>query len=288
MSEEAIRIDHIPDLQEPVLIAGFDGWGNALDVSNAMAAYLIRKLNGQSFAKINPDLFFRYDENRPIVDIRDGELREVLPPGGTFFSVQGAPGKRDLVIFKCSEPSLRWFHFVAALFSLCQKLGVRTVITLGSMYDNVLHTDRIVSAIASDDTLSSQLKQKQVIPINYEGPSAIHSTIHREGRRQGLQCMSLWCHCPYYLQGTTHFGLMSHLGELLSSLAGFDLDLGELEAAWKELNKQIQNLVEKNPEIQAMIRQLRKEKVRGSWASMKEAVKAGEKVIHLEDFFKSR
>ena len=50
-----------PDLKTPLLIAGFDGWGNALDVSRGMAAFLIRKLKAQFFAGINPDIFYLYD-----------------------------------------------------------------------------------------------------------------------------------------------------------------------------------------------------------------------------------
>jgi len=55
--EQGIQIEELPKLNNPILIAGFDGWGNALDISNAMSAYLIRKLKAEYFAKINPDIF---------------------------------------------------------------------------------------------------------------------------------------------------------------------------------------------------------------------------------------
>ncbi len=279
-------MQQLPELSDPVLIASFDGWGNALNVSRAMADYLIRKLNGEYFARLNSDLFYRYDENRPVVNISEGSLKSVLPPGGSFYSIITGSKKRNLIVLRANEPTLRWFRFVDDMLSLCVKLGVKTVITLGSMYDNVLHTDRIISGIASKETVFSKLKQKNVIPINYQGPTAIHSTIQSEGMKQGFECISLWCHCPYYLQGTTHFGVLSHLGDLLSYFVGFELDLEELNASWKELNSQIQTLIEKNPEFKEMIGDLRKAKVRGSWASMKESAKKGDKVIPLKDFLK--
>jgi hypothetical protein len=163
-------------------------------------------------------------------------------------------------------------------------LGVDTLITLGSMYDNVLHTDLIISGIASSEEILDRLKEKRVIPINYEGPSAIHSTLHAEARKRGLDCLSLWCHCPYYLQGETHFGLLAQLGSLLASLVGFGLDVGQLERSWHELIRQIQSLIEKNPELQGMLTELRKAKVRGSWEAAKEGMKKGEKVIQISDF----
>jgi proteasome assembly chaperone (PAC2) family protein len=286
MKNQGIFIKKLPQLSDAMLIAGFDGWGNALDLSRAMVSYLIRKLDAERFAKINPDLFYRYDETRPVVNIKKGALKSVAPPGGSLYAARTGSGENDLVLLKAHEPNLRWLHFVNELFSLCEKLDIKTVITLGSMYDNVLHTDRIISAIASEEDLFSKLEQWNVIPIDYHGPSAIHSLIQSEGQKRGFQCISLWCHCPYYLQGTTHFGLLSQLASLLTFIGGFGLDTLELDTSWKELNRQIQGLIEKNPELQTMISELRKAKVRGSWASLKESAEKGSKVISLEDFLK--
>jgi hypothetical protein len=148
------------------------------------------------------------------------------------------------------------------------------------MYDDVLHTDFIVSAISSSEEILSKLKGKNVGTINYKGPGAIHSTINSEAKNRGFDTMSLWCHCPFYLQGTTHSGLLSRLGSLLSWWGGFELDTEELDTTWRELNKQIQGIIDKNPELQGMISGLRKAKIKGSW----DTAKRHDKIIHLEDF----
>ncbi|MGD2125659.1 MAG: PAC2 family protein [Desulfobacteraceae bacterium] len=284
MFEESIEIQYLPEMEDPLFIAGFEGWGNALDISRGMVDYLIRKLGAKSFARINPDLFYRFDENRPLVDIQSGVLKKITPPGGLLYAAQQSQGGRDIVILKAMEPNLRWFHFVNAILSLCKKMGVKTIISLGSMYDNVLHTDMIISAIASSEQLLVRLQEQKTIAVNYRGPSAIHSMIQDEAESRGFDSMSLWCHCPYYLQGTTHFGLLSHLGALLSSWGGFDLDTEELDRTWKELNRQIQGIIDKNPELQGMIQDLRRAKVKGSW----ESAKKHDKIIHLEDFLKPK
>jgi hypothetical protein len=163
-------------------------------------------------------------------------------------------------------------------------LGAKTLINLGSMYDNVLHTDTVISAAASSTELLKTLQSEKVVAVNYKGPSAIHSTILDAALKRGLNCFSLWCHCPYYLQGTTHFGLLSHLGSFLSSWGGFRLDTTDLDNNWKELNKQIQTIIDRSPELQGMINDLRKSKIKGSW----DMVRKGDKVIHLEDFLKPK
>jgi len=275
-------------MKDPLLIAGFEGWGNALNVSDGMVSFLIRKLGARRFARVNPDLFYRYDRSRPYVDIVEGVLKEVSSPGGEFYAAPGRSCGKDVVILKSEEPHLRWGHFLDILFSLCQDLGIQSIFTIGSMYDNVLHSDRIVSGVASDETLFSRMKQKQIVPITYQGPSAIHSTIHLEAKKRGIHSLSLWCHCPYYLEGAVHFGLLAHLGNLLSFFGGFELDTREMETEWKKLNRQIQGLIEGNPELQTMITEIRRAKVRASWTGMRGSMKSGKKVIKLDDYINSR
>lgn len=284
MLHEAFQLEHLPPMEDPLLIAGFEGWGNALDISRGMADYIIEKLKGRSIGTINPDLFYRFDEHRPVAEIEEGLLKNLTPPGGRLFAVDRAVSGRDLIIVKAAEPNLRWLTFAEDLFDLIQRTGVKMMISLGSMYDNVLHTDTVLSAVASNNDLLAQLKSKKVVAVNYKGPSSIHSTLLHESIKRGLPYVSIWCHCPFYLQGTTHFGLLSYLGSLLSSWGGFILDTHELDRTWKDLSKQIQGIIDKNPELQTMISDLRKSKIKGSW----EDAKRGDKIIHLEDFFKPK
>lgn len=266
------------------MIAGFEGWGNALDISRGMVDYLIEKLKGKSFATISPDLFYRFDEHRPVAEIEEGILKNLTPPGGRFFYVNREVSGKDLIVLKATEPNLRWMRFAEAVLDLCHKTRVKLIICIGSMYDNVLHTDAMLSAAVSSNDLLDQLKNRKVLAVNYKGPTAVHSTLLSEAIKRGIPCVSLWCHCPFYLQGTTHFGLLSHLGSLLSSWGGFTLDTQELDRTWKDLSKQIQGIIEKNPELQSMINDLRKSKIKGSW----EEAKKSDKVIHLEEFFKPK
>ena len=288
MSSNGIQIHELPDLRNPLLIAGFDGWGNALKISSGMAAYLVRSFKAKRFAELDPDVFFRYDEKRPVVNIEEGIFKNLSSPGGTFYAAQTAPDGRDLVILKADEPNLRWFGFVDELLTLCSQLHIKTIITLGSMYDHVLHTDRILSAVASNADISSMLKQKGVNSISYQGPSAIHSTIHSAALNRNIAAISLWCHCPYYLQGTTHFGILAHLGKTLAAIGGFEMDTEGLETSWEKLNIQIENLIENNSELQAVINELRKAKIQGSAAKMTGTIKSDEKIINIQDFLQPK
>ena len=284
MNDQGIQIDEWPELKHPYLIAGFGGWGNALNISNGMTRYIRRKLKGRRFATINSDLFYRYDDTRPYVKIEDGKLKRISPPGGSLYAVSTASEQTDLVILEADEPSLRWFAFTSELMALCERLGIQTVISLGSMWDYVLHTDRIVSAIASNEAHQTFFKQKNILPIDYQGPSAIHTLLFTEGQKRGFSNISLWCHCPYYLNQTTHFGMLSHLGRLLSEVGGFALDTAELDQGWETLNIQIQQVIEKDPKLQDIIGELRKAKLKGSFNRGQASSHRSDKVISLQDF----
>ncbi|HIC85877.1 MAG TPA: PAC2 family protein [Desulfobacterales bacterium] len=284
--ERIIKINSLPSLKDPILIAGFEGWGNALGVASAMISYLVRRNEAPVFAKLDPDLFYRFDEMRPTVTIEEGRLKSLSPPGGTFYVAEPEKGRRSLVLFEANEPQTRWITFVREILDLCHKLGINMLITLGSMYDNVLHTDQVISGMASSESLIKFLESHNIIAIEYQGPSAIHSTFHWEAQRRGIDSVSLWCHCPFYIQGATHFGLLARLCQVLGRLCGFQLDTQDLESGWKELKTQIQALIEKNPDLQEVVEELRRAKVRGSWATIKASSQKNGKVIHLRDFLK--
>jgi hypothetical protein len=73
----------------------------------------------------------------------------------------------------------------------------------------------------------------------------------------------------------------------LAYLGEFELDTQDLENRWKAIEIQIEEIIKNSGEIQAMIDNIRKAKVRGIWQDMKKSTK-GEKVIDLTDFLPPR
>lgn len=67
-------------------------------------------------------------------------------------------------------------------------------------------------------------------------------------------------------------------------MVNFQLDTLDLQGNWKKLENQINTLVEGNSELQSLISNLRKEKAKGSAASLRGAAKSDEKIINLQDF----
>ena len=284
MDFETIQLETVPTLEAPVFIIGFRGWGNALDVSSGMAGYMVDSLQGHPMGRINPDVCYRYDEIRPEVQIESGRVISLNPPGGSFFAIETNPDERDLVVLTADEPSLNWYRFSQELVDLAQQLSAPAVISLGSMFDNVLHTDRIISAAATGSDFERVLERHGVIPINYYGPSAIHTIILDACKKRGVFGISFWSHCPAYLQGITHHGMMLQLARLLGDIASFSLTTDELEARGEALNIQIQELISDNPKLEGIIDQIRRKKREGAWQNLGEKNNVQGNVINLRDF----
>jgi proteasome assembly chaperone (PAC2) family protein len=281
---DELIIEHAPELSQPILILGFEGWANGGNVAVGMIDYLIQKLGATRFAEISPNNFYRFDDARPIVKVEGGQLKEVSPPEAVFYFAHEKETEVDLILFKANEPHLRWFSFVEVMLSLCKRVGVELIISLGGLQDNVVHTDAIISGFASSEELLERLKQAQIIPAEYKGPGAIHSLIFLQAKSIGIEGISLWGHCPFYLQGT-HLRVLSRMATVLEGLAGVHIDTGELEKGWMQLARQIQRFIDDNPELQNVVKEIMKSKTP---SQVPVSVNKGGKVIYLDDFFKPK
>lgn len=278
MEEQGIVINRWPRLKYPLLIAGFGGWANALNVSRGTVDFLIRMFRARPFASINPEPFYRYDQSRPTAFIQDGAIRRIAAPGGHFYAAPNPLGQNDLILLKAEEPAMRWYQFVDEMLNLCNRLGVQTIVTLGSLFDSVLPSDRVISAMATDEADFNRLKRENVRPISYQGPSAIHSLVQTHGAEKGFNCISLWSHCPYYLEEVVHFGMISAMTDLISAILEADLSIEGIDEKWEALETEINQTINSTPELQEIVREIYRSK-RAS-----ETRENGKKVIQLTDF----
>jgi proteasome assembly chaperone (PAC2) family protein len=218
--------------------------------------------------------------------VKDGLLNAVIPVETGFFAASKEEAGIDLILFKAHEPHCRWFSFGEAVLSLSQELGVELIISLGGLQDSVVHTDAVISGFASSPQLLERLKENEVIPAEYEGPGAIHSLIFQQAEGKGIEGISLWGHCPFYLQGT-HLRLLCRMATILADLAGFEVDTSELEKGWTQLARSIQRFIDGNPELQNAIKEIMKSKTKPA-GELRSIERTDGKVIYLDDFFKPK
>jgi proteasome assembly chaperone (PAC2) family protein len=281
MIEDLVTYYQMPQLNSPVLIAAFGGWSNAGNAAIKTTEYIIRKKRATLLAELDPDWFFQFTQNRPVIAIKEGRLRDFRLNKTSFYFFSNKEGGNDLILAKGQEPDYRWQTFVDTLLQLCKQWGASLVVSLGGMYDDVLHTESIVSGVYSDVAWRDVFANNDVSLIDYEGPSGIHSLIMHKVQQMHYPFVGLWGHSPLYLRGT-NFRVVMRMLHLLGSFFGFSVDTDELKNAQGEFEQQIGTILESNAELREHIEQI--QKIRNGEPSKKD----GPKVVHIKDFMRPR
>ncbi|MBN2468903.1 MAG: PAC2 family protein [Deltaproteobacteria bacterium] len=277
---ELIQIHEHPKLDQPILIAGFDGWPNAGKISTDVLDFLKNNLPTKKFAEIDPDPFCHFAHMRPCAEISDGKINKLCFCPYEFFYVQGTSSP-DLILFCGSEPDLQWKRFTQSFFNLATSVAVKLLIIIGGTYDSVSHNhEPIVSVISTSNNLRASLAGEGVTISNYQGPISIHTMLFMEAERRGIPCLSFWGHAPQYLQ-SNNLSVIYKILTLVDRIGEINLDIGSLHLQAMELRKQINIIVENNPELKGFI----KEFERGV-QHRKNETPSHDKIININQFLK--
>jgi proteasome assembly chaperone (PAC2) family protein len=276
---KVISFSKKPELNHPILIAGFEGWPNAGGISTDTLNFLKRGLEVKKFAEINPDFFHKYTKNRPHAKIEDGELKYLLFSPYEFFYKKTA-GPSDLVLFLGKEPELRWKQFTRSFLKLANDFKVELLITVGGTYDYVTHRQAPwVSGVFTHSELKAKFSHLDIRAAYYEGPISIHTLLLQEAEKIGIKGLSIWGHAPQYL-ANNNFPIIYQILSYLKEIIGFELDLTELKLKAEELLRQIDLIIKKNPELSQYIEKIEK----GN--HLKKELSSYEKVIRIDEFLK--
>jgi proteasome assembly chaperone (PAC2) family protein len=244
-----------PVLNQPYLIAGFEGWPNAAEVSSFSVQHLVEALKAKKFASIPMENFYQMSSNRPTAIIKDGRLIELIHPGNHFYYSKDPIGK-DLILFLGIEPQQRWNVFADLFLDFANRFGVSQVFTIGGTYDYIPHTHpTVVSALFNQEDLREKVIEAGLNLTEYAGPISIHTFLLEAARKQKLKAVSLWGHAPQYLQARNikvAYGVLKKLNKLMKT----EMDLSRLENASDYFDQQVSDLVNQDPKLQEIINRL--------------------------------
>jgi proteasome assembly chaperone (PAC2) family protein len=249
-----------PGLRNPTLIMAFSGWPNAGEIASGTAAYLKKRLGAGPLAVIEADPFFDFTDNRPTAVINNGYVQEINRGNFYFYHLPTATGEPDLIMLSSPEPQLQWNYFADLVFQMVEDLGVRTIFTLGGTYDYVPHwLLPTVSTVFSNRQARDLLPaENRLNPADYQGPVSIHTAILVKGREVGLPVIGLWGHTPVYIQNG-FVKMHQRLLEILTGTIGFTLDTSELLDEIADMDRQVEEAVDKNPGLRKYLDQLKEE-----------------------------
>ncbi len=192
-----IDIDEVPPLRSPVLVAAFEGWNDAADAASGVVDHLLGVWDARLVAAIDPEDFYDFQVNRPMVGQDASGTRRITWPS-TQLSVASPPGGvRDVVLLRGIEPNMRWRQFCAELLTAATELGAELVVSVGALLADTPHTRPVpVSGTSTDPELTRRLRLEQ---STYEGPTGIVGVFQDACVQAGMPAVSFWAAVPHYV-----------------------------------------------------------------------------------------
>src|SRR5919202_1276681 len=239
MENRYINLERWPELERPVLIAGFTGWNDAAGAASLALSTIGEQCEAKRFGSFDSEEFFDYQTVRPQIKLIEGVTRTVEWPENDLSATETrveALGGRGAILLSGPEPNFRWGAFSQAVVDLARELDVRLVITLGALLADVPHSRPI--SVAANAQVHDRFENIGLTASRYEGPTGITGILHRYCAGKGLPSVSFWASVPHYLPSVPSAPAALALLRNLSKLLGGSFDTTPLERTSENYQRQ--------------------------------------------------
>ena len=257
MDNKYINLEWLPELERPILIAGFTGWNDAAEAASTSISALDSSWEAGRFGGFDAEEFYDFQTTRPEVKLVDGVTRQIEWPENTLSATARtleATNGRGVVLLSGPEPNFRWRSFCEAVVELAKELNVELVVTLGALLADVPHSRPVtVSANSQDPALIENLG---LSASRYEGPTGITGVLHRVCADANLPSVSFWAPVPHYLPAVPSAPATLGLLEGLSNLLDVKIDTEHLEETATDYQEQVAAAVSQDSDLASYVQML--------------------------------
>ncbi len=245
----------LPELREPHALAILQPWIDAGGVGTLTLSWLETHFRAEELARLaRPGDFFDFTRYRPTSYFQEGRRQVIVP--NTYVTYGKQKTGNDFLFLHLLEPHSHSEVYVESVSQLLARFGVKRYCLLGSMYDYVPHTrPLLVTGGAVGKRVEQELGKLEIESSDYQGPTTITYLISQQAPDMGIETTSLIVHLPQYTQLDEDYVGTVRLMEVLGSLYALPVDRTYVEKAEQQL-QQINLALEKDPQLQAIVKQL--------------------------------
>ncbi|MEO5987121.1 MAG: PAC2 family protein [Candidatus Limnocylindria bacterium] len=217
------RLDEVPPLEAPILVAALEGWVDAGGAGTTAAQQLAA--NGTTVATFDSDAIYDFRSRRPVLDIVDGRLTSLSWAELRLTAAKIAD--RDLLVLSGPEPDYRWRELASDVVELAKRLGVTSWASLGAIPAAVPHTRPvpILATASASGLLPDGIRQGPDGLLRV--PAALLSVLELAAATSGIPAVGFFAQVPHYVNATyptASIALLSTLGTYL----GAEVPIGSL------------------------------------------------------------
>jgi len=268
MSDDLLALEKgIAKSEKPTfMIAGFNQWANAGDVSSGVPEYLIEKLQARKIGLIRKDNFYLYQLPgshylfRPSVKYVEGYEEDYQEePINDFYYAE--IDDKALIIFSGTEPNQYEDLYVNTLLDGAAELGVkRIIVPAGVGVEVPFDKERLISCTYSLKPMRKELENYAVTFSNYGRSATIGMVINHYCKARGIESLRMTARTPSYqfqLVISTDKRAIYDILRRVRYMLELNLDLTDLERESKQQNSEFQNALKRlcidNPELEPQI-----------------------------------
>ena len=187
----------IPPLNDPWMVAAFEGWNDAGDAATSLVDHLVDEWDAQVLAELDPDDYYDFQLTRPTLERDDEGTAMIVWPTPTLYLARPAGFERDVLLLRAPEPSFRWRAFCSTVVGIARLAGVTELVAVGALLTDAPHSRPVpVTGSSSDPTLETRLNLR---PSRYSGPVGINAVLTETATREGIPSLSMWAAVPHYV-----------------------------------------------------------------------------------------
>jgi len=254
-----------------LLVVAFEGWNDAGEAATGAVSTLKELLDVEEVKRIDPELYFDYQFNRPTISTDEDGHRVIEWPSAVMYGpvVPGASGvplaedaqlkvsgtnAGNIYLLVGTEPSRSWKSFTAEILDSVLAADVSGIVFLGAMLADVPHTRPISIFVSSDNP--DVRAELQIERSSYEGPVGILSVLASAAETVGIPSLSIWASVPHYVHNAPSPKAMLALIDKLEEIIDVVIPRGDLVTDASEWETGIDALAAEDEEMAAYIGQL--------------------------------
>jgi len=258
MIMDQVEFDRDPPTNLTTMVMAYGGWIDAGQAATGALRHLVRDLSAPRLARIDPEPFFVFTQERPDVKMREDGGRDIHWPRSEFFACHPWEGRDGLLLFCGPEPHQRWRTYTTAFLDVAERCGVKRIISIGALLAGAPHTRPIrVSGRCTDPTWRSVLESWGIYRRpTYEGPTGISTILLDAAERRGISHLGFMGQAPHYLQSGENPAAIQALLACVARLLHLTLDMSRFAEAIQDFRTQCDREVSRNRATREHVQQL--------------------------------
>jgi PAC2 family len=211
-------------------------------------------------AEIDPDDFYDFQVNRPVIDVVSGKTeRLVWPTTRLSLAKANSTGlSRDIVLVHGVEPNMRWRGFTDELISGFAELGIEMVVLIGALLADSPHTRPVPVQVSGSNV--QLLRGVGSEPSDYKGSSGIVGVLAYSCAAADIPTVSLWASVPHYVAQAPSPKVTLALLRTVEDILDAPLPMAELPEEARAWERGVDELAQQDSDVAEYVRTLEEAK----------------------------